>query len=79
MMKLLPILLSLVIATPALASFVFSPNVGYYSQEREETAPASGGEFTELRLDARIGYILPHGSLCWWYVCFNKHGRWHRW
>ena len=61
-MKLLPILLSLVIATPALAAFVFSPNVGYYSQEREETLPAdSSYKTTELRLDARIGYILPMG------------------
>ena len=62
MKKLLPILLSMVIASPALASFVLSPGVGYFSAKREETAPLTvSGQTTELRLDFKVGYILPMG------------------
>ena len=59
MKKIVIVLISAFIATPALAQFVVSPGIGYYSDKSEINNTES--ESTETRLDARFGYVLPMG------------------
>lgn len=59
MKKIVIVLISALIATPALAQFVVSPNLGYYQNEIEYNNATD--ESTQTRLDLRMGYILPMG------------------
>ena len=63
MKKLLAMTLCLLLAAPAVASFVLSPNISYITNDVEETQPTPGNtsELGETRIDAKLGYILPMG------------------
>ncbi len=62
MKKILGFLLVALVSTPALAQFVISPGVGYYSDKQDQSTPGViNQETTETRLDLRVGYVLPMG------------------
>ena len=62
MKKLILILATLVLTSPALAQLIFAPGVGYVDRQTEATQPATVDQSSaETRFDLKLGYVLPMG------------------